>query len=69
MFETAELFFPFGVYLISRALIPECNQGHMPPPGPGTPAHLRGEGTVIIEQTNTSADILWTTGIWRWRVR
>jgi hypothetical protein len=66
--SSAELFFPFGVYLISRALVPECNQGQMPPPGAGTPAHQRGEGTAIIQQTNASADILWTTGIWRWRV-
>ena len=28
--SSAELFFPFGIYVISRALIPECNQGHMP---------------------------------------
>jgi hypothetical protein len=64
--SSPELFFPFGVYVITRPLFMECPRamGLVP----CTPANIRGEGTAIIVQRNSSADILYSPGIWRWRV-
>ena len=55
------LVFPAGVYLLTHTLYPDGNSSHV------RPAYLLGQ-SAELKQRNTTADILYSTHLWRWRV-
>ena len=59
------LVFPAGAYIISRTLYPAG--GGASGSKKVRPAHLRGE-SAELKQVNSSADILFTTSLWRWKI-